>query len=182
MESIKKGQCKDIILSIDEGNNKCVDCGKENPTKVSVNNGVILCEECATQHSQLGSMISYIRDLSDGFDDYFTLGGNYKFKKFLNEENVDASLPINKKYLTKACDFYRINLKKKVQGDKLLEKNYENPNEIIENPENHFPEFDNYVLKIQNPKGNQTKMEQAKKVLGTLEQDYSVLEKKCILE
>ena len=172
MESIKKGQCKDIILSIDEGNNKCVDCGKENPTKVSVNNGVILCEECATQHSQLGSMISYIRDLSDDFDEYllnyFTLGGNSKFKKFLNEENVDASLPINKKYLTKACDFYRINLKKKVQGDKLLEKNYENPNEIIENPENHFPEFDNYVLKIQNPKGNQTKMEQAKKVLGNI--------------
>ena len=34
MESIKKGEYKDIILSIDEENNKCVDCGKENPSKV----------------------------------------------------------------------------------------------------------------------------------------------------
>ena len=48
-----------------------------------------------------------------------------------------------------------------------MEKNYENPNEILENPENHFPEFENYVLKNQN-KGNQTKMGQAKKVLGNI--------------
>ena len=61
MEAAKNNQYKDIILSIDEENNKCVDCGKENPTKVSVNNGVILCEECATEHSQLGTKISFVR-------------------------------------------------------------------------------------------------------------------------
>ena len=172
MEAAKNNQYKDIILSIDEENNKCVDCGKENPSKVSVNNGVILCEGCATEHAQLGSKISYIRDLSDNFDEYllnyFTLGGNSKFKRFLKEENVNTSLPINQKYLTKACDFYRINLKKKVQGDKLLEKNYENPNEIVENPENYFPEFENYELKNVPAKGNQTTMGQAKKVLGNI--------------
>ena len=172
MESAKTGQYKDIILSIDEENNKCADCEKENPTKVSVNNGIVLCEGCAAQHAQLGPSISYIRELSDNFDEYllnyFTLGSNSKFKKFLKEENVDTTLPINQKYITKACDFYRINLKKKVQGEKLLEKNYENPNEILENPENHFPEFENYDIKGNAPKGNTTKMGQAKKVLGNI--------------
>ena len=171
MESTKKAQYRDIILSIDEENSKCADCGKENPTKVSVNNGIVLCEGCAAEHSQLGTSISYIRDLTDDFDEYllnyFSLGGNTKFKRFLKEENVDTTLPINKKYLTKACDFYRINLKHKVQGKKLLEKNYENPNEVLETPENHFPEFENYVSKNA-PQGNHTKMDQAKKVLGNI--------------
>ena len=171
MESTKKNQYKDIILSIDEENSKCADCEKEEPSKVSVNNGIVLCEGCAAEHSQLGTSISYIRDLTDDFDEYllnyFTLGGNSKFKRFLKEENVDNSLPINKKYLTKACDFYRVNLKRKVQGKNLLEKNYENPNEIIENPENHFPEFENYINK-NTIQGNPTKMDQAKKVLGNI--------------
>ena len=171
MESLNKGQYKDIILSIDEENNKCADCGKENPSKVSVNQGILLCEGCAAEHEQLGPTISFVRDLSEDFDEYllnyFTLGGNSKFKKFLQEENVDLSLPINKKYLTKACEFYRINLKRKVQGDQLKNKNYENPNEILENPENNFPEFENYIIKNQ-PQGNATKMAQAKKVLGNI--------------
>ena len=168
---LSKEQYKDIILSIDEENNKCADCGKENPTKVSVNNGIILCEGCALQHLELGSNISYIRDLAGDFDEYllnyFTLGGNSKFIKFLKEENADTSLPINKKYLTKACEFYRINLKKKVQGQNLIKKNYENPNEIVENMENNFPEFEDYTLKNQKQGKNQ-KIDQAKKILGNI--------------
>ena len=168
---IAKGQYKDIILSIDEENIKCADCGKENPIKVSVNNGIILCEECALQHLELGPNVSYIRDLSGEFDEYllnyFTLGGNSKFKKFLKEENVDTSLPINKKYLTRACEFYRINLKRKVQGVDLLTKKYENPNEIVENMENNFPEFEDYVIKNQKQNKNQ-KLGQAKKLIGNI--------------
>ena len=168
---IAKGQYKDIILSIDEENIKCVDCGKENPIKVSVNNGIILCEGCALQHLELGPNVSYIRDLSGEFDEYllnyFTLGGNSKFKKFLKEENVDTSLPINKKYLTRACEFYRINLKRKVQGVDLLTKKYENPNEIVENMENNFPEFEDYVIKNQKQNKNQ-KLGQAKKLIGNI--------------
>ena len=168
---IAKGQYKDIILSIDEENIKCADCGKENPIKVSVNNGIILCEGCALQHLDLGPNVSYIRDLSGEFDEYllnyFTLGGNSKFKKFLKEENVDTSLPINKKYLTRACEFYRINLKRKVQGVDLLTKKYENPNEIVENMENNFPEFEDYVIKNQKQNKNQ-KLGQAKKIIGNI--------------
>ena len=168
---LSKEQYKDIILSIDEENIKCADCGKENPIKVSVNNGIILCEGCALQHLELGPNVSYIRDLSGEFDEYllnyFTLGGNSKFKKFLKEENVDTSLPINKKYLTRACEFYRINLKRKVQGVDLLTKKYENPNEIVENMENNFPEFEDYVIKNQKQNKNQ-KLGQAKKLIGNI--------------
>ena len=165
---------QEIIQSIDEENNKCVDCDKENPTKVSVNNGIILCEGCALQHLDLGPNISYIRELSGDFDEYllnyFTLGGNSKFKRFLKEENVDPNLPIKSKYLTKAIEFYRINLKRKVQGEKLLIKKYDNPNEIIENSEIYFPEFEDYVMKNQSNKGNPNnqKIDKAKKLLGNI--------------
>ena len=168
---LTKEQYKDIILSIDEENIRCADCGKENTIKVSVNNGIILCEGCALQHLELGPTVSYIRDLAGDFDEYllnyFTLGGNSKFKRFLNEEKVDTSLPINKKYLTKACEFYRINLKKKVQGENLLKKNYENPNEIVENMENNFPEFEDYELKNKK-EAKVEKIDQAKKIIGNL--------------
>ena len=168
---LTKEQSRDIILSIDEENAKCADCGKENPVKVSVNNGIILCEGCALQHLELGPNVSYIRDIAGDFDEYllnyFTLGGNSKFRRFLKEEKVDTSLPINKKYLTKACEFYRINLKKKVRGENPLQKNYENPNEIVENMENHFPEFEDYTMKNQKQGKNQ-KIDQAKKLIGNI--------------
>ena len=169
-----KGHYKDIILSIDEENTKCADCDKENPSKVSVNNGIVLCEGCALQHLDLGTNVSYIRDLSGDFDEYllnyFTLGGNSKFKRFLKEENIDPNLPIKTKYLTKACQFYRINLKKKVQGEKLLEKNYDNPNEIIENMEIYFPEFEDYVMKNDTSKSHPSNqnVEKAKKIIGNI--------------
>ena len=149
----KKGdEKKNLILSIDEENNICVDCGKNNPTKVSINNGVIICEECAEKHEELGHAISFIKDIDDDFDEYLlnfiVFGSNSKFKRFLEQEKVDPSLPIEKKYLTKACFFYRTNLKKKINGENLLtEKNYEDPNEIENNYENEYPEFNHYKIK-----------------------------------
>ena len=143
-----------LILSIDEENNTCVDCGKTNPTKVSINNGVIICEECSIKHEELGHSISFIKNIDEDFDNYLlnfvVFGSNSKFKRFLTEEKVDPSLPLEKKYLTKACFFYRNNLKRKVQGEELLkEKDYEDPNEIIEieKIEDNYPEFDHYKMK-----------------------------------
>ena len=152
----KKGKekHKNLILTIDEENNKCVDCGKENPTKVSINNGVIICEDCAAKHEELGHAISFVKDIDDDFDEYLlnfiVFGSNSKFKRFLTTEQVDPTFPIEKKYLTKACFFYRNNLKRKVQGQNLQEnKDYENPNELIEieNVENNYPEFEHYKMK-----------------------------------
>ena len=141
-----------LIIAIDEENNICVDCEKKYPTKISINNGVIICEECAKKHELLGHSISFIKDIKDDFDEYLlnflVFGSNSKFKRFLISEEVDLSLPIEKKYLTKACYFYRRNLKRKVKGENIeTKKDYENPNEIVENAENEFQEFDKYKLK-----------------------------------
>ena len=153
-ESPKKKEQKEkinLILAIDEENNICVDCDKKNPTKISINNGVIICESCAKKHLSLGYSISYIKDIEDDFDEYLlnflVFGSNSKFKRFLISEGVDQSLPIEKKYLTKACYFYRKNLKSKVKGENTeTKKDFENANEIIENGENYFEEFENYKI------------------------------------
>ena len=154
-EKKKKKEKKEklnLIVAIDEENNICVDCEKKYPTKISINNGVIICEECAKKHESLGNSISYIKDIDDDFDEYLlnflVFGSNSKFKRFLISEEVDPSLPIEKKYLTKACYFYRKNLKRKVKGENVeTNKDYENANDIVENGENDFPEFDNYKIK-----------------------------------
>ena len=144
-----------IIYSIDEENKKCVDCGAENPTKVSINNGIIICEKCAKEHEALGHSISFLKNIGDDFDEFLihfiVMGSNTKFKRFLTQENVDATLPIATKYKTNAVCFYRKNLKAKVEGKKEFEKDFEDPNGVVgEENDNIFPEFQKkYVLKNQ---------------------------------
>jgi len=159
-EDKKKGDEKqsekiNIIYSIDEENKKCVDCGAENPTKVSINNGVIICQNCAKEHEELGHSISFLKNIEDDFDEFLihfiVMGSNTKFKRFLTQENVDSKLPIKSKYKTNAVYFYRKNLKAKVEGKKEFEKDFEDPNALVgEEDENIFPEFQKkYVLKNQ---------------------------------
>ena len=154
-EEEKLNEKINIIYSIDEENKKCVDCGAENPTKVSINNGVIICEECSKQHEELGHSISFIKNINDDFDEFLinfiVMGSNTKFKRFLTQENVDASLPIKSKYKTQAVNYYRKNLRDKIEGKKETEKTYKDANELIEDEEeNIFPEFNKkYVLKNQ---------------------------------
>ena len=154
-ESLKLATQNNIIYSIDEENKKCVDCGGENPTKVSINNGIIVCEKCAKEHEKLGHSISFIKNVEDDFDEFLinfiVMGSNTKFKRFLTQEKVDSTLPIASKYKTNAVCFYRKNLKAKVEGKKAFEKDYEDPNGIIdEEQENIFPEFNKkYVIKKQ---------------------------------
>ena len=144
-----------IIYAIDEENKKCVDCGAENPTKTSINHGIIICENCAKEHEQLGHSISFLKNIDDDFDEFLInfiiMGSNTKFKRFLTQENVDSNLPIKSKYMTQAVCYYRKNLKAKTEGKKELEKDYKDANEILENEEeNIFPEFNKkYVLKNQ---------------------------------
>lgn len=141
---------KDLILSIDEANAKCADCASEKITKISINNGVVICEECAQKHAELGNEISYIKDLKDNLDDYLfnyiVMGSNSKFAKFAKDNQIDA-METAQKYRTKAADFYRRNLKNKVMGEPLADAKLENPSEIIEKSENIFPEFQNYQIK-----------------------------------
>ena len=59
-------------------------------------------------------------------------------------------MPIEKKYLTKACYFYRKNLKAKVEGKEEIKVDFEDPNQILEDVDDIYPEFNKkYVVKNQ---------------------------------
>ena len=78
------------------------------------------------------------------------MGSNTKFKRFLSKENVDTSLPIKIKYKTAAVFYYRQNLKAKVEGKDEIKKEFKDPNELIKDMDNNYPEFNKkYVVKIQ---------------------------------
>ena len=153
-EEEKKSDKVNIIYSIDEQNKLCVDCGSENPTKVSINNGILICENCAKEHELLGSSISYLKNINDDYDEFLinfiVLGSNTKFKRFLTNEKVDLNLPIKDKYKTQAVNYYRKNLKAKVEGKDEIKKEYQDPNKILNDLDDNYPEFNKkYVIKNQ---------------------------------
>ena len=147
-----KEKNKKIFYLIDEENLRCVDCGKEYPTKISINHGVIICESCSKEHELLGPSISFLKNIDENLDDYLLtfilMGMNTKFKRFLEKEKIDNKKSIKLKYMTKGVDFYRKNLKAKVDGKKEIEKTYKDANEIIQNDyKNIEPEFIKYINK-----------------------------------
>ena len=143
-----------IIYSIDEQNKLCVDCGSENPTKVSINNGIIICENCSKEHESLGSSVSFLKNIDDDYDEFLIsfiiMGSNTKFKRFLTQEKVDTNLSIKDKYKTAALYYYRKNLKAKVEGKDEIKVEYKDPNEILKEEDDYYPEFNKkYVVKNQ---------------------------------
>ncbi|PAV62171.1 hypothetical protein WR25_16975 [Diploscapter pachys] len=46
------------------GNDRCADCGNEQPKWVSINLGVVLCIECSGVHRSLGVQVSKVRSLT----------------------------------------------------------------------------------------------------------------------
>ena len=145
---------KQTIFSLDSKNKKCNDCGEDDVKFVSVNNGVTLCELCAQIHKNFGNQISYIKSIDDEFDDYlmnyFIYGGNKKFRKNLRQMGVNLDVKKAQLYKTFGADYYRRNLKSIVKGNSQLEKDFDNPNEIMQIQSNAFPEFENYVLNSYN--------------------------------
>ena len=146
------------LSDIDEANKKCVDCGAEEPTYVSINDGVTICSQCASIHSTLGYSISYVRQIYDDWDEYLMnymlMGSNSKFNRSMSILGLDTTLPINLKYRSKAVDFYRRNLKKKVLNDELLQVDFDNPNDICNETIEKFEEFENYLptaVELQQP-------------------------------
>ena len=53
-------------------------------------------------------------------------------------------------YKTFGADYYRRNLKSIVKGNSELEKDFNNPNEVMQIESNAFPEFENYVINSYN--------------------------------
>ena len=187
MENQNESENKNPIYNIDEKNKNCADCNSENPTFISVNHGITLCENCAQIHLNLGKSISYIRKIDDEYDSYllsfFTFGSNSKFLNMIDQLKINSSLPIEVKYKTFGMDYYRRLLKSKVLGQKLFDPDFNNPNEIKENIENNYPEFENYELKIEqsdNKKGKKNifgKIKVFSKNLGNKIQDMHIKDK-----
>ena len=145
---------KETLFSIESRNRKCNDCGDDGVKFVSVNNGITLCELCAEIHKNFGYQISYLRSIDDEFDDYlmgfFIYGGNKKFRRTLKQMGVNLDQKKGNLYRTYGVDFYRRNLKSIVKGNSQLDKDYDNPNEVMKTEPNMFPEFQNYIINQNN--------------------------------
>jgi hypothetical protein len=150
---------KQTIFSLEPKNKKCNDCGDDDVKYVSVNNGITLCELCAQIHKNFGNQISFLRSIDEEFDDYlmnyFIYGGNKKFRKTLRHMGVNLDVKKAQLYKTYGVDYYRRNLKSIVKGNSQLEKDFDNPNEVMQINSNAFPEFENYTLNTYNSSANQ---------------------------
>lgn len=171
-----------MLFAIDEGNKRCVDCSNDLVTHVSINNGVALCQECAAKHSALGSAISYLRTLDEEWDDYlfnfFIFGSNTKFVSSLQLFSIDNAMEIEKKYQTVGCDYYRKSLKAKVLGSKPLDNiTFTNGSEILETPQDEFPEFKDYHIKIKEKKSAMKNIQGFFGKIGKKVNDMKITEK-----
>ena len=79
------------LFDKDFENKTCVHCKSPMPTFVSINNAIIICQQCAEKHKTLGYNISYVRELKDVSKKY---------------ELDDMS--IEDKFHTKISEYYRL--------------------------------------------------------------------------
>ena len=97
-------------LKTDIENNRCFECGAENPQFASVNNGCFICTVCVQSHITLGPEVSRVKDLNEEWDiedlKLITAGGNSSLREFFTHYNLIGTPP-NFKYLTRASFFYR---------------------------------------------------------------------------
>jgi len=90
-DSIVPSTCHILIKSL-PGNKYCVDCGREHPDIASVNNGVLICSQCAAKHDILGkrSRVKTMKnDLWSVEDILFMLeGGNTQLYNFFRRHKL----------------------------------------------------------------------------------------------
>ena len=146
-----KTRMKTIFYNLDIKNNICPDCGKtKSMDYASINNGIIICAECAKEHEKLGYNISFLRSLGDKWDDYLfnyiKAGGNSRFIQFCKDYKIDkGNSNIIQKYKSKGLTYYRDIIRSEVLGydppDNInVNKAYEEEPEIPDN----YPEFKKY--------------------------------------
>ena len=156
---------KSLISQInkDKMNSICFDCGAENPVFVSINNGIFLCEQCATVHMSFPQGVSIIENndlyaLSENELQYLALGGNTRLNDFILDEfpkleNYSQKLL----YKTRGMDYYRKRLNffvnggteprkpSQIVGCQLIPENYYNQNNYIKkNPKKYEPKTRTY--------------------------------------
>ena len=106
----------------DKMNTICFDCGAENPIFVSINNGIFLCNQCASVHMSFPKGVSIIENndlysLSENELKFLAEGGNTSLNDFILDEfpkleNYSQKLL----YKTRAMDYYRKRLHYYVNG------------------------------------------------------------------
>jgi Putative GTPase activating protein for Arf len=111
-------------LQTDKLNFQCVDCGRNAAQWASVNHGIFICLECSGQHRGLGVHISFVRSITmDSWSqiqlNFMRTGGNRRFKNFIESYNFEPGVSIQKKYYSKAAEYYRELLKSEVENRKL---------------------------------------------------------------
>jgi len=148
---IYKAKMQTIIYNLDTKNNTCADCGKQKSMDfASINNGILICSDCAKEHQSLGYNISFIHSLGDKWDDYLfnyiKVGGNSRFIQFCKDYKLDKeNINIIQKYKSKGLAYYREILRSEVLGydppeNINVNKAYEEEKEIPDN----YPEFKKY--------------------------------------
>ena len=102
---------KGVYMST-EGNQNCVDCSAANPTFVSINYSVFLCENCANVHKTLVKDISDAKyllndQLSPKEINLLKIGGNQRFKTLISEYDITDDQNKQFKYHLKIDEYYR---------------------------------------------------------------------------
>ena len=138
------------LFEKDYENKVCVECKCPMPSFVSINNAILLCDQCAQRHMKLGYNVSYVRNIMSDWDaylyTYMDRGGNSRFIRLSNKYNL-KDLPIEQKYNTRILEYYRLLIKSEVLADAPpFEIPYEVAKEPINNNIIYFPEFENYQI------------------------------------
>ena len=99
------------LFDKDYENKVCVECKSPMPSFVSINNAILLCNNCAERHMKLGYNVSYIRHLTADWDpylfSYLERGGNSRFIRLSKTYGLDE-IPIEQKYNTRIVEYYRL--------------------------------------------------------------------------
>ena len=99
------------LFDKDYENKVCVECKSPMPSFVSINNAILLCNQCAQRHMTLGYNVSYIRHLTSEWDayllSYLERGGNSRFIRLSKKYGLD-DIPIEQKFNTRIVEYYRL--------------------------------------------------------------------------
>ena len=99
------------LFEKDYENKVCVECKSPMPSYVSINNAILLCDQCAECHMKLGYNVSYVRHLASEWDpylfSYLERGGNSRFIRLSKTYELD-DIPIEQKYKTRIVEYYRL--------------------------------------------------------------------------
>ena len=116
----KERKIKSIIKEL--SNHKCIDCNKQNPEYISLNNAVFICQTCFRKHQKFPLSISNLlknnlSSLTLKELQYLYFGGNKKMLEFMKYEYPKLiKLSPSFVYKTIAMEYYRNWLKYIIEG------------------------------------------------------------------